>query len=88
MKIKALSVLILIFFCSFNSQSIDAKQEEPAIYEVGVAAVDVTPDFPIRLRGYSGRNNESTGIVKILFSNSLMIKGYQEPPTLFITIDN
>ena len=88
MKIKALSVLILIFFCSFNSQSIDAKQEDPTIYEVGVAAVDVTPDFPIRLRGYSGRNNESTGIVQRLWAKALMIKCSQEPPTLLITLDN
>ena len=88
MKIKALSMLLIVCFCVFNSQSIYAEQEDPAVYQVGVAEVDVTPGFPIRLRGYSGRNTESTGIVQRLWAKALMIQSSKRPPALLITLDN
>jgi len=88
MKIKALFMLLILCFGSFDSQSTNAKPEDPTVYQVGVAAVDVTPDFPIRLRGYSGRNTESTDIVQRLWAKALMIQSSQGSPALLITLDN
>ena len=73
-KIKALSVLPILCVYWFNAQNTNAQQEELTVYQVGVAEVDVTPDFPIRLRGYSGRVTESTGIVQRLWAKALMIQ--------------
>ena len=66
----------------------NAQQDEPTVYQVGVAAVDVTPDYPIRLRGYSGRVTESTGVVQRLWAKALMIQSPQRPAALLITLDN
>ena len=88
MKIKALSMLSILCVYWFNAQNTNAQQEEPTVYQVGVAAVDVTPDFPIRLRGYSGRDTESTGVVQKLWAKALMIQSPQRPPALLITLDN
>ena len=65
-----------------------AQREDPTVYQVGVAAVDVTPDYPIRLRGYSGRVTESTGVVQKLWAKALMIQSPQRPPALLIALDN
>ena len=88
MKIKALSVLPILCVYWFNAQNTNAQQEELTVYQVGVAEVDVTPNFPIRLRGYSGRVTESTGIVQRLWAKALMIQSSQRPPALLITLDN
>ena len=60
----------------------------PTVYQVGVAAVDITPGHPIRLRGYSGRVSESEGVVQNLWAKSLVIRSPERPPTLLITLDN
>ncbi len=65
-----------------------AQRDEPTVYQVGVAAVDVTPDYPIRLRGYSGRVTESTGVVQRLWAKAMMIQSPQRQPALLITLDN
>jgi hypothetical protein len=62
--------------------------EEPTTYQVGAAAVDVTPDHPIRLRGYSGRQTESDGVVQRLWAKALVINSPQRPAALLITLDN
>mgnify|MGYP002525145280 FL=1 len=81
-------MLPLLCVYLFNAQNTNAQQEEPTVYQVGVAAVDVTPDYPIRLRGYSGRVTESTGVVQRLWAKALMIQSPQRPPALLITLDN
>ncbi|MEE3368700.1 MAG: neutral/alkaline non-lysosomal ceramidase N-terminal domain-containing protein [Planctomycetota bacterium] len=64
------------------------QPDESTVYQVGVAAVDVTPDHPIRLRGYSGRVSESEGVVQSLWAKSLVIRSPQRPAALLITLDN
>ncbi|MCH7728561.1 MAG: neutral/alkaline non-lysosomal ceramidase N-terminal domain-containing protein [Planctomycetes bacterium] len=62
--------------------------EEGTLYQVGVAAIDVTPHQPIRLRGYSGRNQESNGVVQRLWAKALAIKSPKREVALLITLDN
>ena len=64
------------------------EAKENTTYQVGVAAVDVTPEYPIRLRGYSGRSTESEGIVQRLWAKALVIQSPQRAPALLITLDN
>ena len=40
---------------------------------VGVAKVDVTPDYPVRLPGYAGRKTESEGVLQHLWAKALAI---------------
>ncbi len=46
---------------------------------VGVSAVDITPDYPIRMVGYESRKTESTGIASRLKARALAIGGDGTP---------
>lgn len=49
---------------------------------VGVAAVDITPDFPVRLNGFAGRLDESKGVRQHIFAKALVI-GADDPVVVF-----
>lgn len=55
---------------------------------VGVAEVDLTPDYPVRLNGYGGRRLESEGIEQRIRAKALAIGGDAEGPFILITVDN
>jgi neutral ceramidase len=46
---------------------------EPAPVPVGIAVVDITPEYPIRLVGYGSRKTESEGIASRLKARALAI---------------
>ena len=46
-----------------------------AEFKVGVASVDVTPDYPIRLSGYAVRKGESEGWYEAVIANLNVIDG-------------
>ena len=48
-------------------------------YLVGVASVDITPDYPIRLNGFGNRRAESEGVSQPIFAKALarLCKGHQ-----------
>lgn len=56
--------------------------------EVGVARIDITPDYPVRLAGYAVRKSESEGVAQHLFAKALAIGNDQEKPAILITVDN
>lgn len=58
------------------------------LYSVGVAKIDITPGYPIRLTGYAARKAESTGIEQHLWAKALAIGSDKEKPALLITVDN
>ena len=43
-------------------------------YRVGVARVDVTPSYPIRLNGFGGRREESEGVGLQIWAKALASK--------------
>ncbi len=58
------------------------------IYTVGVAKIDVTPDYPIRLNGYLARNGESEGVLQHVYAKALAIGSDKEGPAILISLDN
>lgn len=54
---------------------------------VGAAAIDVTPDHPVRLTGYGNRKTESEGVAGRLFAKALAI-GDGGRLAVWITVDN
>lgn len=62
--------------------------EEPPTYAVGVAKIDITPEFPVRLNGFGFRREESIGVTQPIFAKALAIGSDEEQPALLITIDN
>jgi putative membrane-bound dehydrogenase-like protein len=63
-----------------------AARAEPL--RVGVAKIDVTPDYPIRLNGFAARKTESDGISGRIWVKALAIVDAQEGPAILITTDN
>jgi hypothetical protein len=65
-----------------------ATAVKPVLYTVGAAKVDVTPDYPVRLSGYGGRQRESEGVDQRLFARALAIGTDREGVALLISVDN
>jgi len=77
-----LSCCALAFSASFAFADIDA------VRQVGVAKIDVTPNYSIRLNGYYVRNAEATNAVQHIFAKALAIGSDKEGPAVLITLDN
>ena len=58
------------------------------LIEVGVAQIDITPDYPIRLNGYGSRRTVSEGIIQRIWAKALVIGGDDDEPVLMITVEN
>jgi Neutral/alkaline non-lysosomal ceramidase, N-terminal len=62
--------------------------DEGQLRPVGVARIDITPDYPIRLTGYASRKKESEGVAQHLWAKALAIGGDKDGPAILITVDN
>ncbi|HUG90704.1 MAG TPA: neutral/alkaline non-lysosomal ceramidase N-terminal domain-containing protein [Planctomycetaceae bacterium] len=65
-----------------------AQGARPAPFRVGVAAVDITPDYPVRLSGFGFRRTESEGVGQPIWAKALAISHGDEPPAVLVTVDN
>jgi putative membrane-bound dehydrogenase-like protein len=59
-----------------------------SLTEIGVAKIDITPDYPIRLCGYAVRKKESEGVAQHLWAKAFAIGSDKEGPAILITVDN
>ena len=62
--------------------------ERELLRSVGVARIDITPTYPIRLTGYASRQTESEGVAQHLWAKALAIGSDQDRPAILITVDN
>lgn len=65
-----------------------AQDQTPATYRVGVARIDVTPTYPIRLNGFGGRREESEGVGMSIWAKALAISQGDEAPIVLLTLDS
>ena len=79
---------VLLSCCALAFSTGVALADAEAVRQVGVAKIDVTPDYPIRLNGYYGRNVEATNAVQHIFAKALAIGSDKESPAVIITLDN
>ncbi len=56
------------------------------VHHVGIAAIEVTPKYAIRLNGFGFRRSESEGVYQRLWVKALAIG--KERPTVVLTVDN
>lgn len=72
-----------------NAPSNGQGRPTDGLIPVGVAKVDVTPDYPVRLPGYAGRKTESEGVLQRLWAKALAIGGDDgDGPAVMLTMDN
>ena len=62
--------------------------DRDTLIEVGVAQIDITPDYPIRLNGYGSRRTESEGIIQRIYAKALAIGSDDDGPMVMITVEN
>lgn len=56
---------------------------------VGVARIDITPEYPVRLIGYASRVKESEGVTQRLFAKALALGGDEgDGPAVLVMVDN
>lgn len=62
----------------------------PALAElkVGVARVDITPDYPIRLHGYLSRTQESRGTAQRIWAKGLAISSDEGRRVVLVSVDS
>lgn len=77
-----------VFICCALLPAAFAAPAADALRQVGVAQVDITPDYPIRLNGYLVRKTESQGVAERLRAKALAIGSDQEHPAILLTVDN
>jgi len=84
--------IVLLWIVAFALAILPAlRAAEPAQVPVGVAVVDITPDYPIRMVGYESRKTESDGIASRLKARALAIGGDDEAqggPAVLVAVDN
>jgi putative membrane-bound dehydrogenase-like protein len=90
----------LLLCCIFSSEALSQSPRRPAtalapepaaqlpLYEVGVARVDITPDYPVRLNGFAVRKAESEGVSSRLYARALTISMGDQPPLIVVAIDS
>jgi putative membrane-bound dehydrogenase-like protein len=67
--------------------SVAAASDSSTLFQVGVASVDVTPAFPIRLNGFGGRVKESEGVRQQLWAKALAVGVSDADAVVVITVD-
>ena len=63
-------------------------EEGDQLRQIGVAKIDITPSYSIRLTGYAVRKTESEGVAQHLWAKALAIGNDREGPAILITVDN
>ncbi len=61
---------------------------ENSVTMVGVAKVDITPGYPVRLSGFGFRREESEGVTHLIWAKALAIKNEGGSPAILVTVDN
>src|SRR5436190_12356200 len=83
-KIGPTLFALALSFLIPQSHSASAAKALP----VGVAQVDITPNYPIRLSGFGGRRTESEGVNLNVFAKALAIGDEKNGPAIVVTVDN
>lgn len=55
---------------------------------IGIARVDITPDYPVRLSGFGFRRAESEGVTQKIWAKALVFTDEKEGPAVLIATDN
>ena len=66
----------------------DAGTHKSELVSVGLAKLDVTPDYAVRLSGYGNRRAESEGVAQRIHAKALAIGSDEDGPAVLITVDN
>lgn len=75
--------LFLAFVLAFA-----ALAQKESLLPIGVARIDITPDYPIRLSGYGSRRTNSEGVAQKIFAKALAFGSDKDGASILFTVDN
>ena len=79
----------LFFISLFAVAGIAGAEEGNASFYVGAARIDITPETPVQMYGYSARTTESEGVAGQLHAAALAIGHDADAgPAVLLTVDN
>ncbi|MCC6417595.1 MAG: neutral/alkaline non-lysosomal ceramidase N-terminal domain-containing protein [Gemmataceae bacterium] len=81
----ALTAFAWLALCPGPSAA-DGKQ--PGTYVIGVAKIDITPAYPVRLSGFGFRRTESEGVTQKIYARALALNTEGGEPAVLVTVDN
>lgn len=88
LRLRALTFIIIVLA---HGLLYGQKRSQPAsqpLVAVGVASVDITPEWPIRLAGYAARSkSEAVEAIHRLHAKALAFGTDEEEKSVFITVD-
>lgn len=80
------SFFLLLF--GLSAAPLNAGDGGPPPIEVGVAAADITPNYPVRLSGFGFRREESEGVTERIWAKALAIGSDEQGPAVVLAVDN
>jgi putative membrane-bound dehydrogenase-like protein len=83
--IHAIIGVALGFLCP---RSLTVQEAEPNVCAAGVAKIDITPKYAVRLSGFGFRRTESEGITQRIYARALAIRDARGELAVLITVDN
>ncbi|MEO2016152.1 MAG: neutral/alkaline non-lysosomal ceramidase N-terminal domain-containing protein [Fuerstiella sp.] len=83
---QLLSTCLLLSLPALLSSTCSAQSADH--YNVGVAVVDITPEYPIRLNGFGNRREESGGVSQQIYARALAVSQGDQPPLVLVTLDS
>ncbi len=73
MKLKSMTLLLAAsFICLFLSGQTDKPGNNNAVLRAGFAKIDITPNLPVKLYGYSSRKAYSEGVHDQLYARAVV----------------
>lgn len=87
-RIRVATFVPLLLLAGFCAEGGAATTVQADLYQVGLAQVDVTPDYPIRLSGFGFRRTESEGVTQRIWAKAIAIGAAGQPPVLLVTVEN
>src|SRR5262245_52497719 len=81
-------LLMLTLSLTIPTLPADSPAAQPTTTRVGVAQLDITPDYAVRLSGFGFRREQSEGITQHIFAKALAFADDQQGPAILITVDN
>lgn len=88
---SSIAVLLVVFVPLVAGLAVppNVANAEPTSHEVGLAKVDVTPDFNLRLSGFAARAKESIGVRERIFARAMAIRvASGGEPVVLVAVDS
>jgi hypothetical protein len=88
MKPRIAAFLSSVLLVILGAPAFLPAAEEDATRAVGVAKIDITPNYAVRLSGYGNRREESEGVEQRIWAKALAFGSDTEGPAVLVTVDN